>query len=48
MQVCWARGFFVPVALRACCYLVFGKELFRDCSRLDDPRRRAAHVRLTR
>ena len=27
------RGFFVPVArVKTCCYVVFGKELFRDCS----------------
>src|SRR5438445_678530 len=29
----WARGFFVPVArMRTCCYLVFRKELCRDCA----------------
>ena len=27
------HGFFVPVArVRTWCYVVFGKELFRDCS----------------
>ena len=46
----WARGFFVPVAgVRTCCSLVFGEELFTDCSlaqpgigsanwHIDDPR----------